>query len=307
MSIVVIGSLNIDKVLKVDRLPLLGETIVAERAFIAAGGKGANQAAAAARMGAPVAMIGHVGSDAFGEFLVEELQRVGCDCSDIMRVAGTPTGCAYVAVANDGANSIIVDCGANALMTPQSVERAAKSIASASIVLLQLEIASSATLAGARLARRNGAVVIVDPAPAGGTALGEIMREADILTPNAVEALHLLHGHKAPHSDLELPEIASAVRCLGPKTVILKLGAQGCLLFDGGEPHRISAPKVDAVDTTAAGDVFNGALAAALYEGANMEDACRFAVKAASLSVTRQGAQSSIPSRAEVDDFQPKS
>ncbi len=307
MSIVVIGSLNLDKVLKVDRLPLPGETIVAERSFIAAGGKGANQAAAAARMGAPVVMVGHVGSDAFGDFLVEELQRAGCDCSDIMRVAGAPTGCAYVAVGSDGANSIIVDGGANALMTPQSVERAVRSIASASIVLLQLEIAPSATLAGARMARRNGAVVIVDPAPAGGAALGEILREADILTPNAVEALQILNCSGAPHSDLELVEIAAALQRLGPRTVILKLGAQGCLLFDGGEPRGISAPKVEVVDTTAAGDVFNGALAAVLYEGGSMEDACRFAVKAASLSVTRQGAQSSIPTRAEVDDFQPMS
>jgi ribokinase len=299
-KIAVIGSLNMDLVAVAPRIPVAGETIIGSSFLTAPGGKGANQAYAAAKLGGETAMLGRVGADDFGRAMRKNLADVGCNATGVRDVAG-PSGVALIFVAESGANSIVVAPGANHKLMPNDIAGDAQLFDGCSVVLLQLETPLETVTAAAHYAKQRGARVILDPAPAPASALPEeLLNTVDILTPNESEAAMLAGLPPRPLTADEAGDIARTLQAKGTPTVIVKLGEQGCLLADGTEQTLIRAPKVKAVDTTAAGDVFNAALAVALSEGKNLKAACEFAVKAGSVSVTRMGAQSSAPSRAEI-------
>lgn len=299
-KIAVVGSLNMDLVAVTPRIPVAGETITGSDFFTAPGGKGANQAYAAAKLGGNAAMVGRVGTDDFGRAMRKNLADVGCDVRGVREVAG-PSGVALIFVAESGANSIVVAPGANHKLAPVDIAIDPGLFDGCSVALLQLETTLETVTAAALYAKQRGARVILDPAPAPTGGLpDELLKTVDILTPNESEAAML--AGLAPHALTaeEAGGIARKLQAKGTPTVIVKLGEQGCLLLDGDKQHLIPAPKVKAVDTTAAGDVFNAALAVALSEGKDLAAACGFAVKAGAVSVTRMGAQSSAPSRDEV-------
>jgi ribokinase len=298
-KIVVIGSLNMDVVAMTPRLPLAGETILGTQYRSEPGGKGANQAFAAAKLGGDVAMLGRVGTDDHGRRMLANLAESGCDIRGIATVDGN-SGVAVIFVAQSGQNSIVVVPGANHRYLPHDLQADAHRLTGAQLAMLQLEIPLDTVIAAAQAAKQRGVRVILDPAPAPQGLPPELLRNVDILTPNETEAAQLLGHAPAPLSIAEAHGLARQLRALGVPTVILKLGAQGCLLAENHVATVIPAPRVDVVDTTAAGDVFNAALAVACSEGASLPDACRFAACAAALSVTRLGAQCSAPSRLEV-------
>jgi len=281
-KIVVVGSLNMDVVAIAPRIPVAGETIIGSKFFTSPGGKGANQAYAAAKLAGSVAMVGRVGQDEFGRQMRENLASVGCAIDGVRTVPGA-SGVALICVSERGENCIVVVPGANHSLRPADIGDVFDGCA---IALLQLETPIETVIAAAHFAKQRKACVILDPAPAPASGLPrELLESVDILTPNETEAAIL----------------ADSLNGQWPRTIILKLGDRGCELRRGGKSISIPAVRVNAVDTTAAGDVFNAALAVALSEGAEPEDACRFAVKAAAVSVTRLGAQSSAPARNEVN------
>lgn len=301
-KIVVMGSLNMDLVGCAPRIPVVGETIVGNKYFSEPGGKGANQAYAAAVLGGRVAMLGRVGSDEFGREMRSNLERVGCDVSGLLTIQGATSGIALIFVANSGQNSIIIVPGANDLFSPQDVDAADPYLKGAALVLLQLENPLATVLAAARAARRAGAQVILDPAPAREIP-DELLELSDVVTPNETEAAILAGLPPGGLNPDQALAIARKLQARKAKMVIVKLGEQGCLLVDSRTSTLVPAPKVKAVDTTAAGDVFNAGLAVALSEGLDLAAACAFANRSASLSVTRLGTQAATPSRAEVDAF----
>ncbi|SRR5579875_104881 len=302
-KIVVIGSLNMDVVAIAPRIPVVGETIIGSQFFTEPGGKGANQAYAAAKLGGRVSMIGRVGDDEFGRAMRKNLIEAGCETGSLVTIPGT-SGVALIFVAENGHNSIIVVPGVNNELRPCDVELETAQLSETDIVLLQLENPLETVLTGARAARNRGARVILDPAPAPATPLPEeLFSFVEILTPNETEAAILAGLSPGRITQERAAFIAEDLHQMGAKSVIIKLGEQGCLLLENGRTNLVRAPEVNAVDTTAAGDVFNGALAVALSEGAELLEACRFAVNAAALSVTRIGTQIAIPSRHEVDQF----
>ena len=302
--IVVIGSLNMDVVAIAPRIPVEGETIIGNKYFTEPGGKGANQAYAAAKLGGKTAMLGRIGDDDFGRRMRDNVASVGCDVSGLKSVPGA-SGVALIFVSETGQNSIIVVPGANDQLTAADVDAEAAALDGAGIVLLQLENPVAAVAAAARLGKQKGARVILDPAPAPAVPLPpELLRIVDIVTPNETEAA-ILAGLPPGRLNPEQAEaLAKQLQGMGAHTVIMKLGDQGCLLVEPTGVTYIPAPKVTAVDTTAAGDTYNAALAVSLSEGLPLKDACRFAVYASALSVTRLGTQLAVPSRAEVDAFQ---
>jgi ribokinase len=302
-SIVVTGSLNMDFVVRVPRLPSPGETTLGSGFERIPGGKGANQACAAGRLaGTPcVRMLGRVGYDPFADELKSSLAEAGVDVSMVRSTRGEPTGVALIWVEEGtGRNSIVVAPGANHALTGDDIDAAGAVFEDARCALFQLETPLPAVERALFAARRRGALTILDPAPAMPLP-PQLLAEVDLLTPNESEACQLLEQLPAPVTLAEAPAIAAALRKLGPRAVVLKLGEQGS--FFSSEDREIYCPSfpVEAVDTTAAGDVFNGALAVALAEGQAMEQALAFANAAASISVTRRGAQPAVPSRAEVD------
>jgi ribokinase len=285
------------------RIPVAGETIIGSTYFSQPGGKGANQAYAAARLGGNVAMLGSIGNDEFGQQMRKNLEVVGCDASNLL-VEGGSSGIALIFVDAKGQNSIVVVPGANNAFTPQHVASATEHFAGAKIVLLQLEIPLASVLAAAQAARRVGATVILDPAPAPVSALPvELLRNVDILTPNETEAAILAGLAPGQLRPAQAAEIGLRLIQMGARSCVMKLGSQGCILIDDERSVSIPAPQVDAKDTTAAGDVFNAGLAVALSEGLDLAASCRFANCAAAISVTRLGAQAAVPHRAEVDLF----
>jgi ribokinase len=298
--IVVVGSLNMDLVAVAPRIPVAGETISGSNFFTLPGGKGANQAYAAAKLGGETAMLGRVGEDDFGRAMRANLAGVACDVTGVRTVAG-PSGVALIFVAESGANCIVVAPGANHKFAPEDISADANLFAGCQVTLLQLETPIETVTAAALHAKKRGARVILDPAPAPVEALPEdLLKAVDILTPNESEAAMLVGLAPGPLTAEQAGAIARTLQAKGTKTVIVKLGEQGCLLTDGEEQQLIHAPQVKVLDTTAAGDVFNAALAVALSEGLDLTAACRFAVKAGAVSVTRLGAQSSAPSRTEI-------
>lgn len=298
--ILVVGSSNTDMVVKAERLPEPGETVLGGAFIMAAGGKGANQAVAAARLGANVVFVAKVGEDIFGKQAVEFFGREGIDTSCIFVDPVHPSGVALINVDAYGENCIVVASGANANLVREDLAEAEGKIKNAAVVLIQLEIPLPTVEYVAAKAAGYGVPVILNPAPA--CALSdELFRKVRVLTPNEKEAEMLSGVAIVDKSSAE--RAAAMLAGKGVKTVIITLGPDGALVLDGGEFLCVAAPAVTAVDTTAAGDVFNGALAVALSEGRTMTDAVGFACAAAALSVTRMGAQPSAPGRSEVDGF----
>lgn len=292
-DILVVGSANMDLVAFADRLPAPGETLLGGAFQSFAGGKGGNQAVAAARAGGKVAFLGRVGNDLFGTRLRNGLEEDGIDT----RLLGTVNGASGVAIimSGGGNNMIVVAPGANDVLTADVIDKNA--FAGIRFVLAQLETPLDGVIAVARLARAQGAVFILDPAPARALP-DELLSMVDWLTPNESEACALL-GLKSLGDPVAM---ARELKSRGSRGVVLKLGGQGVLLLgDDGIPVMIPARKVTVADTTAAGDAFNGAFAVALSEGRTAQDAARFAVAAAGISVTRQGAQPAMARRAEID------
>ncbi len=303
-AIVVAGSLNMDFVVQVERLPAPGETARGWNFQTIPGGKGANQACAAARLSRdhPIVMIGRVGFDAFADHLRASLAASGADTSRIHGCRSAPTGVALIWVDRAGQNSIVIAPGANGALSAADMETERSAFVSAACALFQLETPLEAVAAGLRLARENGVLSILDPAPAQPLP-PELLAQVGLLTPNESEACLLAGRPPARVSLQDAPALAEDLLARGPRAVVLKLGDQGC--YYSGPEGRFHAPAfpVQAVDATAAGDTFNGALAVALAEGRPVPEALRFANAAAALSVTRLGAQASIPSREETDRF----
>jgi ribokinase len=299
-SILVIGSSNTDMIIKLDRIPRPGETILGGAFVTAAGGKGANQAVGAARAGGQVTFIARVGQDMFGEQAVAGFVKDGINVDHVTRDKTHPSGVALIFVAKDGENSIAVAGGANAKLSPADVKKAKAAFARASVLVMQLETPLETVQAAAALAAKAGVPVILNPAPA--QPLPDKLLECiSILTPNETEA-ELLTGI-AVKDDATAAAAAARLRARGVQTVIITLGARGAYVATESGGQLVPGFKVKAMDTTAAGDVFNGALAVALAEGKPLDLAVRFANAAAAISVTQLGAQPSAPTRREIEKF----
>lgn len=295
-SILVVGSLNADLVVRAPRFPQPGETISGEDLQVIPGGKGANQAVAAARLGAKVSMLGRVGRDNFGDFLLDNLQSNHVDSSLVQRDDAS-TGTAIIVVDADGQNSIVLSPGANGKVSSADVEHA--SFSTFSLLLLQLEIPTPTVLRAAQLARQNGVRVLLNPAPAQPLP-NELIALVDFLIPNETE-LSLLTGIEVSG----IPSAEAAARKLlerGTRNVIVTLGSKGALIVDKYTVTHIDTFKVDVVDTTAAGDAFIGGFAVAL-DSASLLDAVRYGCACGALATTKFGAQPSLPTKEEVERF----
>jgi len=290
--ILIVGSSNTDMVIQTGHLPKPGETIIGGNFFMNPGGKGANQAVAAARLGASVKFITKTGDDIFGQEAREHFRNEGIDITDSVVDTRYPSGVALITVDQSGENTILVASGANGQLLPGDIPFDSILTNECKVVLLQLEIPLSTVSAVTDEANRRGIPVILNPAPA--TELDdELLNKVNILTPNEIEA-SMLSGIAVT----DLDSAKSACRALqnkGVETIILTMGSKGALICTNLEFIHITAPEVHAIDTTAAGDVFNGALASAISRGRSMIEAVEFACKAASVSVTRLGAQQSVP------------
>jgi ribokinase len=285
-------------IIKLERIPRPGETILGGEFVTAPGGKGANQAVGAARAGGNVTFVARVGRDMFGDQAIAGFARDGICVDYVRRDPKAPSGVALIFVAMDGENSIAVASGANANLAPTDIRRAKTAIAGASALVMQLETPLATVTAAAQVAAQAGVRVILNPAPAR-LLPDALLRLIWILTPNETEA-ELLTGIKVDTADAA-GNAADRLRAKGVGTVILTLGARGAFLATDALQELVPGFKVKAVDTTAAGDIFNGALAVALAEAQPLRQAVRFANAAAALSVTRLGAQPSAPRRAEID------
>jgi ribokinase len=301
-DIVVVGSLNADLCVQVAQFPVPGETITGEGFTVLPGGKGANQACAAGRLGGRVAMIGQVGADGQGEMLRASLRAAGVDVSLVTTDPRAATGVAVITVDRSGENEIVLAPGANGTFTAERLADAEPAIRAARVLLLQLEIPLATVVRAAQIARGAGVTVILDPAPA--VPLPDaLLALVDYLTPNEGE-LAIAAG-EAPGEAGAAAIDARAARLLarGCRQVVVKMGARGARLVTADGARAWPSFPVEAVDTTAAGDAFNGALAVAFAEGQPLDRAMRFATAAGALSVTRLGAQPSMPTRAEVDEL----
>ena len=299
-SILVVGSSNTDMIIKLERIPRPGETILGGAFVTASGGKGANQAVGAARAGGQVTFIARVGQDMFGDQAVAGFVKDGIVVDHVTRDKSNPSGVALIFVAKDGENSIAVAGGANSQLSPADVKKAKAAIAKASVLVMQLETPLETVQAAADLAAKAGVRVILNPAPAQPLP-DELLQKVSILTPNETEA-ELLTGI-AVTDDVSAAAAAAKLRARGVQTVIITLGSRGAFVATESGGQLVPGFKVTAVDTTAAGDIFNGALTVALAEGKPLELAVRFANAAAAISVTRLGAQPSAPTRKEIEKF----
>jgi ribokinase len=300
--IVVVGSVNMDLVARTARIPLAGQTLIGTDFTTTPGGKGANQAVAAARLGYPVEMVGAVGAptetnpDVFGQALLDNLAQAGVGTSAVERIPG-PSGVAPILVADNGENLIVVVPGANGKVGRAAIDRQAQLIRSAGIVLCQLELPLDSVSHLLAMCAQASVPVVLDPAPAAPLP-DPIWGQAAWFTPNETEAALYVGGGLAPE------EAAKRLLARGLRGVVLKRGGEGAYVaVAGGKAAWVRPFSVDAVDTVGAGDCFNGAFAVALLEGVDPWAAARFASAAAAISVTRRGAQASMPSRAEVDEF----
>ncbi|MGB5825543.1 MAG: ribokinase [Pseudomonas mandelii] len=296
-KVVVIGSLNMDLVTRAPRLPRGGETLIGQSFATVSGGKGANQAVAAARLGAQVSMVGCIGSDAYGEELRRALMVEQIDCQAVSTVEGS-SGVALIVVDDNSQNAIVIVAGANGALTPQVIDRFDAVLQAADVIICQLEVPDATVGHALKRGRELGKIVILNPAPASRPLPADWYASIDYLIPNESEASAL--------SGLPVDSLASAetaatrLIALGAGKVIITLGAQGSMFANGTGFEHFPAPTVKAVDTTAAGDTFVGGFAAALASGKTEAEAIRFGQVAAALSVTRAGAQPSIPTLSEV-------
>ncbi len=288
----VVGSINMDLVVRAPRLPRLGETILGSDFRTFPGGKGANQAVAIARMGGKVSMIGRVGQDGFGDALLETLERDQVDLTYIRRDPEAASGVALITVEEGGNNAIVVVPGANGRLSPEDIWGAEEAIKQAQVLVLQLECPLETVAEAICVAQRHAVPVALNPAPAQPLP-DELLRQIDVLIPNESE-LQLLSGEQ------EVEQAAQALLARGVKTLIITLGEQGSLVVQRMERSAIPAHPVKAVDTTAAGDAFVGAFAVAWAEGKSLIEAARWGNAAGALAVTRLGAQPSLPTRQEV-------
>jgi len=299
-SILVFGSINIDLVTKTPRLPVAGETLQGSEFFTASGGKGANQAVAAARLGMVTHLIGRLGDDAFAHQLLASLQAAGVQTDKILRDTSTSSGVAIILVDEAGENQIVITAGANGQLNQTDVARLKPLLPEAAALLMQLEIPLLAVVEAARTAHAAGVPVILDPAPAQDIPL-ELYTLVDIMTPNHIEASQLVGF--AVDSLETAQEAAPILQQRGVKTVILTLGNQGVYCSTPSERFFIPAFPVQVVDTTAAGDAFNGALAVALAEGLSIQQAVLWGAASGAISVTQAGAQPSLPNREALEQF----
>ncbi|WP_434577643.1 ribokinase [Pseudomonas sp. Z5-35] len=300
-KVVVIGSLNMDLVTRAPRLPRGGETLIGVSFSTIPGGKGANQAVAAARLGAHVSMVGCVGGDAYGEQLRGALLAEGIDCQAVRVVEGS-SGVALIVVDDNSQNAIVIVAGANGALTAEVLDSVDEVLQRADVVICQLEVPDATVGHALKRARELGKIVILNPAPASHTLPADWYACVDYLIPNESEAA-VLSGLAV--DSLETAEAAATqLIAAGARKVIVTLGAQGLMFANGSSFEHFLAPRVKAVDTTAAGDTFVGGFAAALASGKNEIEAIRFGQVAAALSVTRAGAQPSIPSLQEVQAFE---
>jgi ribokinase len=301
-KIVVVGSSNTDMVVKAARIPAPGETVLGGAFVMAPGGKGANQAVAAARLGAEVTLVARLGADPLGDEAVAGYARDGILTDLVVRDPDRPTGVALILVDARGENSITVALGANEALSPDDVDRAADRIRAADAVVMQLEVPLVAVERAAALARAAGVPVILDPAPAPDGGLPEaLLRNVTCLKPNESEAERLTGIRVCDEVSAE--RAAIALRGLGPRTVVVTLGSRGAVLVDDAGARHVPAPRVAAIDTTAAGDAFTGALATAVGAGVAWDEAVRRAAAAGALAATRMGAQPSLPTREAWEKF----
>ncbi len=298
-KIVVIGSCNTDMVISMDHLPLPGETLIGGEFFMNSGGKGANQAVAAARLGGNVSFIAKVGNDPFGKRALEQYRAEGIDVKHILTDPEQPSGVALIMVDAQGENSIAVASGANAHLTTKDLDNAKEILSRADIVLMQLETPITTVEHAANVAKRSGAKVILNPAPA--QPLPEsLLQNLYILIANETEA-EFISGTQI--TDMDSVARAADILCdKGVEKVVITLGSRGAFVKERGNYHQIPGLKVKAVDATAAGDTFCGALCVALAEGKNLTEAVTFANRCAAVTVTRMGAQSSLPYRSEIEE-----
>ena len=299
-KIAVVGSSNMDLVVKSTRIPAVGETILGEDFIMVPGGKGANQAVAAAKLGVEVYFIAKLGNDVFAEQSLDNFKKETVNTKHVIQTSEAPSGVALIMVDEEGNNLIVVAPGANQMLLPADVKRAESDIASCGAVVAQLEVPLETIEFAAKMANDLKVPFVLDPAPAQ-ELRPELLRMVDVLTPNETEA-QILTGIEV--TDEESARAASRnLLERGIKAVILTLGGKGFLLADNKEARYVSAQKVDAVDSTAAGDAFTGSLAVGIAEKKTLLDAALFANYVAALSVTKMGAQSSMPTLQEVKSF----
>lgn len=299
-SVLVIGSSNTDLAIQMDRLPKPGETVLGGRFTTAAGGKGANQAVAAARAGGAVTFVARIGRDVFGDRAIAGFMVDDINVDHVIRDPSTPSGVALILIDRAGENSIAVAPGSNSRLAPADLNQARKQFQRAGAIVLQLETPLETVRAALKLADGRGVRVILNPAPAQ-TLPGSLLRRVSVLTPNESEA-KLLTGVTV-NSPTAAARAASKLLFAGVENVIITMGSRGAYVAGKDGRQMVSGYKVKAKDTTAAGDVFTGALAVALAEGRSLFDAARFANAAAALSVTRLGAQPSAPTRKEIESL----
>ena len=299
--IVVVGSLNMDLVVQAPRIPKPGETILgAGELQMIPGGKGANQACGASRLGADVAMVGRVGDDAFGEALIHNLNKTKVNTSLITRDADAATGIALIVVDDSGQNSIVISSGANGRVSDEDVDRGEDLIRSTDVLLLQLEIPLNAVIRAAELARLHGAITVLNPAPAQPLPT-ELLPLIDVLIPNETEAA-ILSGCES-NTDEEIRQAATALRKSGVKTIIMTMGSRGALLITENVFSHFPTFPIDPVDTTAAGDAFVASFSVALAEGRSLQEAVRYGNAAGALACTKLGAQPSLPNRSALKNM----
>ena len=296
-KIIVIGSSNVDMVVRTSHLPAPGETILGGEFFMNQGGKGANQAGAIKRLGGNLIFMAKLGNDVLGRQSVGYFKKEGIDTRYIALDEDSASGVALISVDDHAENSIVVASGANMLLNEQDVDKMLEEMCEGDILLMQLEIPLQTVEYAARKAFGKGVKVVLNPAPARSLPK-ELFRHLYMVTPNRIEA-EMLTGIKIAN-DADVEKVAEEICAMGVKNVIITLGSKGCLIREEGVSYRIDAFKVEPVDTTAAGDTFNGALCVGLSEGMDLKQAAVMASKASSIAVTRMGAQSSIPYREEL-------
>ncbi|MGU9867770.1 ribokinase [Kluyvera ascorbata] len=299
-KLVVLGSINADHILNLESFPTPGETVTGSHYQVAFGGKGANQAVAAGRSGADIAFIACTGDDDIGERIRKQLQVDRIDVAPVSAVAGESTGVALIFVNGEGENVIGIHAGANAALSTSLVDAQRERIAQADALLMQLESPLDSVQLAAQIAHQNQTTVVLNPAPARELP-DELLSLVDIITPNETEA-EKLTGVRVENDD-DAAKAAQVLHAKGIDTVIITLGSRGVWASVKGEGRRVPGFKVQAIDTIAAGDTFNGALMTALLENSPLADALRFAHAAAAIAVTRKGAQPSVPWREEIDEF----